>query len=56
MTLFLSVIPKTEAIFTVVVIVIVMMMKPKMIMDFRVKLILKVKFFLIGFNKWCALW
>ena len=54
--MFVSVIPTIEATVavTVIEIVIFMMMKPKMMMEFRVKVIPKVDYLRIGFNKWCA--
>ena len=53
--MYVAVISTMEATVTVPVTVevIVMMMKPKMIMELRVKVIPKVNYLLIEFNKWC---
>ena len=55
MTLFVAVISKTEEIVAlkVIVMLIMMMIKPKMVMLFIVKVMPKVNYLLIVFNKWC---
>ena len=54
-TLFVSVISKIEEIVELILIVmlIMMMMKPNMVMVFIVKVMPKVKYLLIVFNRWC---
>ena len=54
MTLFVAVISKTEEIVAlkVIVMLIMMMIKPKMMMLFIVKVMPKVNYFMIVFNRW----